>query len=64
MTDTSNDDTNERLLSSNDLADRWQVSPRTVKRLVGSGKIHCVRVGRQLRFKLADILAYEKKKRP
>ena len=63
MTGTTNDDMPERLLSSNDLADRWQVSTRTVKRLVDKGEIHCVRVGSQIRFRLADILAYEKKRR-
>lgn len=64
MTGTTNDDViTERLLSSSDLADRWQISERTVKRLVDSGEVHCVRVGRQIRFKLADVLAYEKKRR-
>ena len=60
---TTSDDTPERLLSLDDLADRWQVSTRTIKRLLDDGEIHCVRVGRQIRFKLADILAYEKKRR-
>ncbi len=60
---TNDDEIVERLLTSNDLADRWQVSVPTVKRPVDNGEIHCVRVGRQIRFKLPDVLAYEKKKR-
>ena len=53
----------ERFLSLDDLAARWQVSTRTVKRLADKREIHFVRVGRQIRFKLTDVLAYEKKNR-
>ncbi len=63
MTAIPNHDAPERLFSSDDLAERWQVSTRTVKRLVDKGEIHCIRVGSQIRFRLADILAYEKKRR-
>jgi excisionase family DNA binding protein len=60
---TTDDGTSERFLSSDELADRWQVSTRTVKRLVDRRQIHFVRIGRQIRFKLSDVLAYEKKMR-
>ena len=57
---TTTDETPERLLSSVDLADRWQVSTRTIKRMTARREIHFIRVGKQIRFKLADVLAYEK----
>jgi excisionase family DNA binding protein len=60
---TTTDETPERLLSSVDLADRWQVSTRTIKRMTDRREIHFIRVGKQIRFKLADVLAYEKKRR-
>jgi len=60
---TTTDETPERLLSSVDLADRWQVSTRTIKRMTARREIHFIRVGKQIRFKLADVLAYEKKRR-
>jgi len=61
MTST-NGDVPERFLSSEDLADRWLVSIRTIKRLVDKREIHFIRVGRQIRFKISDILDYEKKR--
>ena len=60
---TTIDDLPERLLSVKDLAARWQVSTRTIKRMMDSGQIHFMRVGKQIRFRLDDILAYEKKRR-
>ena len=63
MTGTTNDEMPERLLSSKDLAAHWQVSTRTIKRMMDSGQIHFVRIGNQIRFRLGDILAYEKKMR-
>jgi excisionase family DNA binding protein len=37
------------------LADRWQVSERTVRRMIEGGKLRALRVGPQLRIPL-DVL--------
>ena len=55
------DKTPERMLSSDDLADRWQVSTRTIKRMTDRREIHFIRIGKQMRFMLSDVLAYERK---
>jgi excisionase family DNA binding protein len=60
---TTTDETPERLLSLGDLAERWRVSTRTIVRMTDRREIHSIRVGKQIRFKLSDILAYEKKHR-
>lgn len=60
---TTTDETPERLLSLGDLAERWQVSTRTIVRMTDRREIHFIRVGKQIRFKLSDVLAYEKKRR-
>jgi len=52
-----------RHLTSAQLAERWGVSVRTVQRLTKAGELRCVRIGRQIRFRLEDILAYERKSR-
>lgn len=41
------------------VARRWGVRAMTVYRLVESGRLRAVRIGRALRFRLADIEAYE-----
>jgi excisionase family DNA binding protein len=51
----------DRLLTTDDLEDRWQVCARTIKRLVDRKELPCIRIGKQLRFKLSDVLAFEKK---
>ena len=60
---TTTDETPGRLLSLGDLAGRWQVSTRTIMRITERGELHFLRVGKKIRFKLADVLAYEKKRR-
>jgi hypothetical protein len=42
------------------LAERWRVSPRTLERWVGRGP-QFLKVGGQVRYRLADILAYEQR---
>jgi excisionase family DNA binding protein len=39
-----------RLLTIDEVADRLAVSRRTIRRLVASRRLPCLRVGRQLRF--------------
>lgn len=41
-----------------DLADMFQVHPRTVRRLVDSGRLGHARVGRQVRFTQRHVDAY------
>jgi excisionase family DNA binding protein len=38
---------------------RWQVSARTVRRLIEAGELPASRMGMQMRVKHADLLAYE-----
>lgn len=48
------------LLTQRDLARRWRVSPRTIERwrVLGRGPRFC-RIGRQIRYRLCDVCAYE-----
>lgn len=49
-----------RLLTLAELAQRWSVSTRTVQRLAKRGALRFLRIGRQLRFRLEDVVAYER----
>lgn len=49
----------EVLLDLRDLEARWRVSKRKVQREIAAGRLRCVRIGRQLRFRMADVLLYE-----
>jgi len=52
----------DRWLTIKDLAERWKISERTVRRLLDSGKLpHPLRLGAALRFSPDAIAAYEKK---
>jgi hypothetical protein len=48
-------------LTEAQLADRWQISIRTLQaaRVKGSG-VRFVRIGRSVRYRLEDIIEYEK----
>ena len=48
----------EPLLTVREVARALHVSEKTVRRLVGAGKLHCVRVGSVLRFLPADLFRY------
>ncbi len=41
------------------IAERWLVSPRTVRRLIEAGELRACRMGKQIRIRHADLLAYE-----
>jgi excisionase family DNA binding protein len=47
----------DRLLTVDQLADRWQVHPRTIRRKIKSKKIKVIRIGRAIRIdpKVADL---------
>ena len=49
-----------RLKTKAELAERWDVSERTVQRLVDSGSLGAIRIGRQLRFSPEDVAQYER----
>lgn len=55
---TNNADT-DPLLTLDQTAERWQVSPRTVMRLIKDRKIKSVKIGKQIRLRLSDIIKYE-----
>jgi excisionase family DNA binding protein len=44
-----------------ELADRWQVSGMTVRRLIESGKLRAVRIGDQLRVADDVLLRFEER---
>ncbi len=48
----------ESLLTLRQVAGYLRVSEKTVRRLVTTRKLHCVRVGRVLRFQPADLFRY------
>ena len=48
----------EGLLTLRQVAEFLAVSDKTVRRLVAAGRLHCVRVGRVLRFQPADLFRY------
>jgi excisionase family DNA binding protein len=39
-----------RLLTAQDLAERWQVSDKLIFKMAAKGEIPCVRFGRRVRF--------------
>lgn len=48
-----------RLLTADELAQRWQVRPKQVYALVNRGEVPCIRIGRYRRFRLEAIEAWE-----
>ena len=47
------------LLTVRKLAERWKVCTATVYALAKAGKISALRIGNSVRFRAADVLAYE-----
>ena len=52
-------DNGARLLTAEELASRWQVPVSQVYRLARAGKLPVVRLGRYVRFRLADVEEFE-----
>jgi excisionase family DNA binding protein len=50
----------EPLLTLNDLAERWQVSLKSVRRIVKRGELKVHRIGRQIRVLPEDADTFEK----
>lgn len=60
---TSNMDSGDSWLTIKDLAKRWKVSDRTVRRLLDSRALpNPMRIGTAIRFSLESIAAYEQKR--
>ena len=51
--------TGERFWTPRQIAERWLVSPRTVRRLIEAGELRACRMGKQIRIRHGDLLAYE-----
>lgn len=51
------------LLTLQDLAVRWQVSLKSVRRIVVRDEIRVIRIGAQIRVSIEDATAYEKRHR-
>lgn len=52
----------DKRLTMQDVADRFQVDKRTVRRFVSSGRLRPIRLGhRTVRFTLAEVERFEKK---
>ena len=50
----------DRLMTADDLAERWQVKPSHVYRLTREGRIPAVKLGRYYRYRVDAIEAYER----
>jgi excisionase family DNA binding protein len=53
----------EKLLSVRELAGFLGVSPRMVQHLAKRGDLPCVKIGRCLRFEMADVRAFIEKQK-
>ncbi len=52
----------DRLISPETLAERWDISLSAIRqRKAGTDKLLRVRIGRQIRFRLTDVIALENK---
>jgi excisionase family DNA binding protein len=49
-----------RLMTAEQLADRWQVKPSHVYRLTREGRIPAVKLGRYYRYRVDAIETYER----
>jgi excisionase family DNA binding protein len=43
----------------NELAERWRVSTRHVRKMIGDGSLQPTRFGRAVRISLREVLGYE-----
>ena len=52
----------ETLLTEQQLAARWQVSPKTLRNARVSGRLlSFVKIGRSVRYRLSDVIAFEER---
>jgi hypothetical protein len=50
---------NQQFITRRDLADRWLVSTETLKRKERAGLLRAFKIGRGVRYRMADVLAFE-----
>ena len=51
--------TSDPLLTRREVAERWRQSTETVKRRERAGVLHALKLGRGVRYRLSDVLAFE-----
>ena len=51
---------NPVFLTIRQVAERWQVDEKTVRRLVGRGELTHHRIGQQIRIAMPDLVTYER----
>ena len=56
----ANDNTPAPFLTIAQVAQRWRVHAKTVRRLIARGDLAVHRIGGQIRIALADLVAYER----
>jgi excisionase family DNA binding protein len=59
MSASPNPSVASRLLTADELADRWQVSKAHVYRLAREGRVPTVPIGRYYRFRVTSIESWE-----
>ena len=52
--------TNDSFLTRRELAVRWRQSTETIKRRERAGFLHPLKLGRSVRHRMSEVLAYEK----
>lgn len=50
-------------LRPEDIAERWQVSPGTIRELLRTGRLVGAKLGGQWRIRMCDVYDYEKRQR-
>jgi hypothetical protein len=48
------------LFTRRELAERWRQSTETIKRRERAGVLHALKLGRSVRYRLSDVLAFER----
>jgi hypothetical protein len=48
------------LLTRREVAERWRQSTETIKRRERAGALQALKLGRGVRYRLSDVLAFEK----
>lgn len=51
--------TSDPLLTRREVAERWRQSTETVKRREKAGILNALKLGRGVRYRLSDVLAFE-----
>ncbi|AYR03153.1 helix-turn-helix DNA binding protein [Gordonia phage Octobien14] len=49
-----------QFLTADQVAERWQITPRTIREMAQAGEIPAARFGRRWRFPLEQLEKYEK----